>query len=135
MYAACATRIYFKNDGLYGIRNRIETSYRDDLGVDGHRAVVAVDTGVDVVGPRRGSRVKRGMERQEAGRAAVAAHRRWWCHLTPVIIVQHPAKVERECVQSYSTVLDRTIDLFCARFCYSVTAKMLFYLHIAAFSS
>jgi len=105
MYTVCATRIYFKNDRLYGIQNRIETSYRDDLSVDGHRAVIAVDTGVDVVGPRRGSRVKRGMERQEPGGAAVAAHRRRWCHLTPVIIVQHPAKVERECVQSYSVLL------------------------------
>lgn len=92
-------RIYFENiDRLHRIRNGIVTPYRDDLGVDGHRAVVAVDTGVDVVGPRCGSCVKRRMERQEPGRAAVAAHW-WWCHLTPVIIVQHPAK--RRCIQLY----------------------------------
>ena len=94
--------IYFENYRLHRIRNGIVMPYRDDLGVDGHRAVVTVDTGVDVVGSRRGSCVKRRMKRQEAGGAAIAAHRRWWCHLTPVIIVQHPAKIKRECVQLYS---------------------------------
>lgn len=65
-------------------------TYRDDLGIDWHRAVVAIDARVDVVGPRRGSCVKRGMKRQESRGAAVTAHWRW-CHLTPVIIIQHPA--------------------------------------------
>lgn len=73
-------------------RSKIGRAYRDDLGIDGHRAVVAVDIGVDVVGPRRGSRVKRGMKCQEPGGAAITAHRWWWCHLTPVIIIQHPVK-------------------------------------------
>lgn len=85
-------RFYASGGGRDAVQATFEIdgdTYRDDLGVDWHRAVVAIDARVDVVGPRRGSRVKRGMERQESGGTAVT-HRRW-CHLTPVIIIQHPA--------------------------------------------